>query len=174
MSNTFAPEPDEDPDKLSIASRSSPYDALNRQIVRLMQNDGRMSFRAIADLLNVSEGTVRNRVTWMKEAGVLTIVAVVDPTAIRYRSDAMLGIKVAPGKSPAQVADRLGKFDEVVYVLWVSGRYDLLVEVVFDTHEELTNFLAAHCYGESDIASTEVMTGLVMYKNQFLLKRNIE
>ncbi|MGE4250018.1 MAG: Lrp/AsnC family transcriptional regulator [Parvibaculaceae bacterium] len=174
MSNTFAPEPDEDPDKLSIASRSSPYDALNRQIVRLMQNDGRMSFRAIADLLNVSEGTVRNRVTWMKEAGVLTIVAVIDPTAIRYRADAMLGIKVAPGKSPAQVADRLGKFNGVVYVLWVSGRYDLLVEVVFDTHDELTNFLTTHCYREADIASTEVMTGLVMYKNQFLLKHNIE
>lgn len=173
MSNT-SPEPDDDVDKASVASRSSPYDALNRQIVRLLQDDGRMSFRAIAELLNVSEGTVRNRVSWMKEAGVLTIVAVVDPTAISYRSDAMLGLKIAPGTSPAQVAERLGRFNEVVYVLWVSGRYDLLVEVVFDSHDELTKFLATNCYGEPDIASTEVMMGLVMYKNQFLLKRNME
>jgi Lrp/AsnC family transcriptional regulator for asnA, asnC and gidA len=149
---------------------SSPYDALNQQIVRCLQKDGRMSFRAIAEMLEVSEGTVRNRVAWMKEAGVLNIVAVVDPTAIRYQSDAMLGIKVAPGRSPAEVAERLGKHDSVVYALWVSGRYDLLVEVVFDSHEALTKFLAAHCHSVADIASIEVMTSLAMYKNQFLLK----
>lgn len=162
---------DNDGDRLSILSRSSPYDALNQLIVKLLQSDGRMSFRAIADQLDVSEGTVRNRVSWMKEAGVLTIVAVVDPAAISYRADAMLGIKVAPGRSPAQVADRLGKFDQVVYALWVSGRYDLLVEVVFDSHEELTEFLTKNCYNEPDISSIEIMTGMVMYKNQFLLKR---
>lgn len=169
--NHHTPEPDNEADRLAILSRSSPYDALNQQIVKLLQSDGRMSFRAIAELLDVSEGTVRNRVAWMKEAGVLTIVAIIDPAAIQYRADAMLGIKVAPGRSPEQVAERLGKFNEVVYALWVSGRYDLLVEVVFDSHDELTKFLTTHCYNEPDISSIEIMTGMVMYKNQFLLKR---
>lgn len=175
MANAYSsPDLLDDADKQSIVSRSSPYDALNQQIVKHLQSDGRMSFRAIADLLEISEGTVRNRVAWMKEAGVLTIVAVVDPTAIQYRADAMLGIKVAPGRSPAQVAERLGAHTEVVYALWVSGRYDLLVEVVFDSHEDLTGFLTTHCYNESDILSIEIMTGLVMYKNQFLLKRDFK
>ena len=175
MTNSVsAPDTNEDFDKQGNANRASPYDTLNQQIVRHLQNDGRMSFRAIADLLNVSEGTVRNRVAWMKEAGVLTIIAVVDPTAIRYQADAMLGIKVAAGFSPAQVAERLGKYEEVVYALWVSGRYDLLIEVVFESHDDMTSFLTAHCYSEPDIASIEIMTGLVMYKNQFLLKREFE
>lgn len=172
MTNVVNSLDDEDADKQSGASRASPYDALNQQIIRHLQSDGRMSFRSIAEILDVSEGTVRNRVAWMKEAGVLTIVAVVDPTAMQYRTDAMLGIKVAPGWSPAKVAERLGVHPEVVYALWVSGRYDLLVEVVFNSYEDLTNFLTIHCYSELDISSIEIMTGLVMYKNQFLLKRD--
>ncbi|MFD0985718.1 Lrp/AsnC family transcriptional regulator [Methyloligella solikamskensis] len=151
--------------------RSSPHDALNRKIVQLLQADGRMSFREIAEQLDVSEGTIRNRVAWMREAGVMTIAAVVDPTVMQYTADAMLGIKVAPDATPAQVAERLGRHNEVVYVLWVSGRYDLLVEVVLNADEDLTGFLTEHCYDQSDIASVEVMTGLKMYKNQFLLKR---
>ena len=172
--STASSDENEDFEKQVSASLASPYDTLNQQIVKLLQSDGRMSFRAIAELLNVSEGTVRNRVAWMKNAGVLTIVAVVDPTAIRYQADAMLGIKVAAGFSPAQVAQRLGKRDEVVYALWVSGRYDLLIEVIFESHEEMTSFLTTHCYSEPDIASIEIMTGLVMYKNQFLLKRTFD
>lgn len=162
-----------DPER-PASPRSSPYDALNQRIVQLLQMDGRMSFREIADKLDVSEGTVRNRVSWMKEAGVLNIVAVVDPTAVQYTADAMLGIKVAPGHTPEEVAGRLGAHGEVVYVLWVSGRYDLLVELVLSGQDDLTSFLSSQCYNRSDIASIEVMTGLKMYKNQFLLKRFFE
>lgn len=165
-------DPEDEAEKFTSSSRSSPYDSLNQQIVRYLQSDGRMSFRAIAELMNVSEGTIRNRVAWMKEAGVLTIVAIVDPTVIQYKADAMLGIKVAPGYSPAQVGERLSRHTEVVYALWVSGRYDLLVEVMFDSHDEMTAFLSNSCYREPDIAAVEVMTSLVMYKNQFLLKRD--
>jgi len=153
-------------------SYASPYDSLNRQIVALLQQDGRTSFRTIAETLDVSEGTVRNRVNWMKQAGFLTIVAIVDPASISYRSDAMIGIKVAPGHTPAAVADRLGQCTNVVFISWVSGRFDLLVEVVSDTEDGLIEFMESFCYSDGGIASAEVMTGIKMFKNQFLLKRD--
>jgi len=154
------------------AALSSTSDQLNRAIVRLLQDDGRLPFKTIADRLEVSEGTVRNRVAWMKRAGMLRIVAVADPTAMDYRADAMLGVKVAPASTPAKVAERLAVHPEVVYILWVSGRYDLLVEIVSESDEDFLEFLSRHCFDQSDIASLEVMTGLAMYKNQFLLKQD--
>ena len=150
---------------------SSPTDQLNRAIIRLLQEDGRAPFKAIAEALGVSEGTVRNRVSWMKQSGMLRIVAIADPTAIDYKADAMLGLKVAAGCTPAKVAERLAAHAEVVYILWVSGRYDLLVEIVCESEEEFLKFLSEHCYDQADIGSAEVMTRLVMYKNQFLLKQ---
>ena len=109
----------------------------------------------------------------MREAGLLDIVAVVDPVGVDYETDAMLGLKTAPGVSPRQVADRLAAHPEVVYILWVSGRYDLLVEIVCESEADFLAFLSEHCFDQEDIASLEVMTGLAMYKNQFLLKQDI-
>ena len=156
-----------------VSPLSSPHDDLNQQIVRLLQDDGRAAYDVIGRKLGVSGGTVRNRVARMREAGMLRIVALVDPVAVDYESDAMLGIKTAPGVAPTEVAQRLDPYPAVVYVMWVSGRFDLLVEVVCDEESELAIFLNEHIHGQSDIAHVEVMTRLGMFKNQFLLKRHV-
>ncbi len=152
---------------------SSPFDDLNRRIIRLLQEDGRAAYDVIGHKLGVSGGTVRNRVARMREAGLLRIVAVVDPVAVDYESDAMLGIETAPGVAPADVARRLDPHQAVVYIMWVGGRFDLLVEVVCDEETELASFLAEHVHGQPDIAHVEVMTRIGMFKNQFLLKRHV-
>jgi Lrp/AsnC family transcriptional regulator for asnA, asnC and gidA len=160
-------------ERASDVPLSSPDDELNRSIVKMLQVDGRIPFKTIAERLGVSEGTIRNRVAWMKDANMLQIVAVTDPTSIKYKIDALLGIKVASKSTPATVAERLMPHPEVVYITWVSGRYDLLVELVSDSDEAFHRFVLEHCFGRSDIASIEVMTGLVMYKNQYLLKNHL-
>ena len=137
----------------------------------MLQNDGRLPYKDIAETLRVSEGTIRNRVQRMREAGMLNIVALVDPMAIKYQADAMLGLNVASPHTPRQVAERLSEFDEVVYVLWVSGRFDLLVEVVCDSTKKFQSFLEHHCFCSKDIDQFEIMAGIEMFKTQFLLKR---
>lgn len=151
---------------------SSPRDSLNRDIIRMLQQDGRTPYAEIATALDVSEGTIRNRVNGMKKSGMLRIVAIADPTAVEYRTEAMLGIKVAAGATPEAVAMRLSVCPEVVYVLWVAGRYDLLIEVVGDDRDQFLSFLEHDIHDQPDIASVETMTGLKNFKNQFLLKRN--
>jgi Lrp/AsnC family transcriptional regulator for asnA, asnC and gidA len=153
-------------------SKASLDDRLNRAIIDFLQRDGRMAFSEIAQELNVSEGTIRNRVNRMKQAGMLTIAAIVDPVTAEYQTDAMLGLKVASGHTPRDVATRLSVLNDVVYILWVSGRYDLLVEVVGDDKDSLFGFLEEQIHSQPDIASVETMMGLKNFKNQFLLKRN--
>lgn len=153
---------------------ASTEDDLNRAIIRLLQQDGRAPYKDIARALNVSEGTIRNRVQSMKQSGALKIVALTDPMAIRYQADAMIGIKVANPSTPREVAQRLAELGEVVYVLWVSGRYDLLIEVVCESSGAFQQFLERHCFGHDDIDQIEIMSGIEMFKNQFLLKRQTQ
>ena len=152
--------------------RSSREDKLNRSIIAMLQRDGRMAFSDIAQELGVSEGTIRNRVNNMKQAGMLRIVAIADPVAAEYKSDAMLGLKVASGHTVEAVSERLAASPDVVYILWVSGRYDLLVEIVSNDRNGFLDFLDKEIHGQPDIASSETMAGLKNFKNQFLLKRN--
>ena len=154
------------------SDKSSPDDKLNHAIISMLQRDGRMAFSEIAQKLEVSEGTIRNRVNAMKDAGMLRIVAMADPVAAEYKTDAMLGLRIATGHTPSAVAERLSKLPDVVYILWVSGRFDLLVELVSDDRVGFLNFLDAEIHGQVDIASCETMSGLKNFKNQFLLKRD--
>jgi Lrp/AsnC family transcriptional regulator for asnA, asnC and gidA len=144
---------------------AAPFDNLNRAIIGMLQEDGRLAFSEIARKLAVSEGTVRNRVGRLMESKVLRIIGVADPLALGYNAYAMLGLKLAPGCDPSKTAGHFRDRPEVTYVLFVAARFDLLVEVICESHDDLRRFLLEHCYGHPDIASVEPMMGLAMYKN---------
>ncbi|QIE45232.1 AsnC family transcriptional regulator [Pseudohalocynthiibacter aestuariivivens] len=157
--------------KLSQESANLLDDTLNASIIRMLRADGRASFSEIAQSLGVSEGTIRNRVNGMKSAGVLRITAVTDVSAAEYRTEAMLGVKLHAGVSPDVVAKSLSELDDVVYVAWVSGRFDLLVEVITSgSQHSYVDVLTKSIYGREGIDSIEIMTSLKNFKNQFLLK----
>ncbi|MGI9394607.1 MAG: Lrp/AsnC family transcriptional regulator [Boseongicola sp.] len=159
-------------DDRSLVGIRSPDDDLNKQIIHILEADGREPFSEIAQKLGVSEGTIRNRVGALRENNMLRIVALTDPVATNYQTDAMIGLKVAPGATPSKVAARLELDSRVVFILWVAGRFDLMVEIVSDDEDALKDFLETQVYSAADIADAEVMLGLKNFKNQFLLKRN--
>ena len=147
-------------------------DELNRRIIAILETDGRTPFSEIAQALNVSEGTIRNRVNALRDNNMLRIVAVADPVVQDYRTDALLGLKVASGVSPAQVAARVQDDPRVVFSLWVAGRFDLVLEIVSDDADALQRFLEDEIHSATDISDVEVLLGMRNFKNQFLLKRD--
>ena len=150
----------------------SPSDELNSKIIAILEEDGRKACSEIAQTLGVSEGTVRNRVSALREANMLRIVAIADPVAREYKTDAILGVKVAPGVAPAAVANRFQDDPRVVFALWVAGSFDLILEIVSDDTDALQRFLEDEIHSATDIAHVDVMLGMKNFKNQFLLKRN--
>jgi Lrp/AsnC family transcriptional regulator for asnA, asnC and gidA len=148
------------PDRRSIGT-----DPLNRKIIKRLQEDGRTPYSTIARDLGTSEGTVRNRVNQMIRARVLKIIAVADPIALGYEGYALIALTLGPGADPRTVSQRFENRDEVTYVLFAAGRFDLLIEVICDDHAQLREFLLEHCYGQPDIASVEPMMALAMYKS---------
>ncbi len=152
--------------QLPGARSATVVDPLNRAIVGLLQDDGRMSYSAIARHIGISEGAVRNRVNRMIEDKVFKVMAVADPVKLGYSAYAMIAMKLSPGANPEAIAKDFRRFSEVVYVMFTAGQYDLLVEVLFKTQAELRGFLVAHCYARPEISSVEPMLPLAMYKYQ--------
>ena len=72
---------------------------LNRKIITLLQQDGRMAYSAIAAQLGVSEGTIRNRVRQLLDDNVITIQAEALPYAMGYNFNALTFIKVAAART---------------------------------------------------------------------------
>jgi Lrp/AsnC family transcriptional regulator for asnA, asnC and gidA len=69
-------------------------DELDLAILASLQTNGRRPFTDIALELEVSEGTVRNRVAKLLEDKVLHIVRLVDPNSLGINAPAIIGVSI--------------------------------------------------------------------------------
>ncbi len=165
VSNLTVHEDEEDDRSGALSRRALGADALNRKIIAMLQQDGRTPFSTIARALGTSEGTVRYRVNQMTEANVLKIIGVADPVALGNEGYALIALKLGAGADPREVCRHFESCEEVTFVLFAAGQYDIVVEVICETHRELRNFLLEHCYNRPDVAAVEPMLALALYKN---------
>lgn len=131
-------------------------DQLDRGIIRLLRHDGRKSNAQMARELKSSQPTIRNRIARMTEGGVIKVAAILNPQAHGYECDVLLGIRCKPG-SAEEIAESVSRRHYVLYVGYVSGGYDLLVDVLFHSDRELYDFLQRELYTHPGIVSVDVM-----------------
>jgi Lrp/AsnC family transcriptional regulator for asnA, asnC and gidA len=115
-------------------------DTLDRSIVDLLQEDGRMPYTHIAQSLGVTEGTVRNRVAKLLDEKAIQIIGVLDPHRMGYNAPAIIGVLIQPPHLEA-AAETIAAMPEVSYLIMVTGENDLLVEVFCRDREHLAAFI---------------------------------
>jgi Lrp/AsnC family transcriptional regulator, regulator for asnA, asnC and gidA len=145
---------------------SAPLDKLDVSIVQLLHKDGRMAFTEIAKQVGVSEATIRNRVQRLTSSGAITIQAYLNPNKLGFRSIALIELKLINLDRAQAIAAELVAQDSVSYVAFVAGSYDLFIEVTYDTHEGLLDFLAALRL-KPGISNCETAIVLKLLKTQY-------
>jgi Lrp/AsnC family transcriptional regulator, regulator for asnA, asnC and gidA len=138
-------------------------DTLDRQLIASLKLDGRMSYAELAGRLGVSEGTARNRLARLVEAGTVRILPIVDQTTLGYRLNAWIGVRCQPGAF-RRVAEELAGCHAVRYVGACTGAYDVICEAVFLSQEEMLQFLESELPTVGGITSTETSIVLEMAK----------
>ncbi len=138
-------------------------DQIDRQIIAALQKDGREAFAQIAERLNVSPGMIRTRYNRLVELGVLRVVAITNPLRMGYSTMALIGIKAEGGRL-MEVANRVAALDEVIYLIVVSGAYDIIAEVVCRDQDDLLQFLTGRLYKIEGIRETESFMHLKIMK----------
>src|SRR5688500_8319266 len=123
-----------------ISNFSSQTDEIDLQIIDALRKDGRVAFSQIAEQLNVSPGMIRLRYNRLVEQGYLKVVAITNPLRMGFKTMAMIGIR-ADGSKLLEVAEKVSKLDEVIYMVIASGRFDIFAEVVCRDHEHLLSFI---------------------------------
>jgi len=144
-------------------SPSGQLDEIDRQIIAILQQDGRAPFAEIAQELKVSAGMVRVRYNRLVEKGVLRVMAITNPLRVGYPTMALIGIKV-DGKHLLEVADRIAALDEVIYLIVVSGAYDIIAEIVCRDQNHLLQFLTERLYKIEGVRESESFMHLKIVK----------
>ena len=140
-------------------------DDVAKAIIEQLQQDGRRSYAAIGKVVGLSEAAVRQRVQRLIETGVMQIVAVTDPLQLGFARQAMVGIKVSGPLHP--VSDALAELEEVDYVVVTAGAYDLLVEVVCESDDDLLELISDRIRAVPGVVGTETFMYLRLAKQTY-------
>jgi Lrp/AsnC family transcriptional regulator, regulator for asnA, asnC and gidA len=119
-------------------AKSLELDELDRRILHALRFDGRLSNAEVARQVEVSEGTVRRRISALRAAHVLNVVAITDPRAAGYLH-ALVGIR-ADGDAVLEIAHELVERPEVPYVALSMGSFDIWVGALFPSTDAWLEF----------------------------------
>ena len=135
-------------------------DELNISIIRHLQ-EGRKSYKVIAEDLGVSENTIRSRVSKLEEEGVIDIVGLVDPEAIPLHRVVMVGVKLST-MDLVKKGEAFSRIRGVVSVSVVTGRFDLILVVLLKEGFGLLEFYTEEVSRLDGVQSVETF---VVYKS---------
>jgi Lrp/AsnC family transcriptional regulator for asnA, asnC and gidA len=123
-------------------------DSLDQQIIRVLQSNGRMSNVDIAREVGVTEATVRKRLDRLLGEGIVRTTACLDLTRVGLGTGALIALQVDLARI-GRIAEQLANLPQVRSVSYTAGEYDLFLEAVFASDQDLLHFLT------SDIAAIQ-------------------
>ncbi|MEM1581119.1 MAG: Lrp/AsnC family transcriptional regulator [Candidatus Bathyarchaeia archaeon] len=120
---------------------SSEIDDVDKEIIRKLQSDARISFRKIAENLNVSEATIFIRVKKLLKKGIIKgFTAIVSPEMLGKNITAFILINADP-KKLHNVLEALSKIDDIYEVYDVTGTYYAIAKVRTENQIKLAKII---------------------------------
>ncbi|MDB3871594.1 Lrp/AsnC family transcriptional regulator [Euryarchaeota archaeon] len=102
-------------------------DEIDRKIIRVLEKDARTSLRKISELVDVSLGTVSNRVKKMERNGVIIGYSVIlNPDEIGWELNVVIGLRIQKGRL-IEIQEKIAKDSRVHGVYDVTGDFDSMV-----------------------------------------------
>jgi DNA-binding Lrp family transcriptional regulator len=147
--------------------RSAPagLDPLDRALVAELEHDGRASFREIGERLGVSERAVSARFAELSERDAVRVIAVGNPHVLGFRGLAWIGLTLEDGADLDEVTAALAGVPQLSYLVSVSGRFDLMGELVCRDRDHLLATLSERVGRVGGIESLETFYYLrLMYR----------
>ena len=139
---------------------------LKKEVLQLLHDNARISDNEIAERLNITAEQAGEIVESLENEGLIMGYRALVNTEFMKENEvrAIIEVEVQPERDGGfdRVAKALSKFDDVVSVFLVSGRYDVRLEVVGESLQEVATFVS------SKLAP---MTGIKATATHFLLKK---
>lgn len=118
----------------------STLDAVDGQLVKLLEQNAWQSSETLAKQINVSSATIRRRLRRLIQSGVLRAVAIADVSKVGTPLTALIALNIAHESLDSVMREMTG-LSEVKWVASTTGRFDILALTRFRSTEELFEFI---------------------------------
>lgn len=149
------------------ATSTRRLDELDRRIIDVLRRDGRRSVTSVAQDVGVTKQTVAKRLDRLLESETIRITALVDPVALGFPLFWSIGVRVRPDARD-RVAERLAAMDQIAWVAWCTGGFDIMLEAFLADTVDVFEFLNERLGGMPDIIATRESLVLRSAKYDYL------
>lgn len=133
-------------------------DDIDRKIIRFLQIDARTPYTDIASKLNVSHGTIHQRVERMQRLGVIKRMTIdIDSSKVGYPIQTIIGVTLHKPSEYKNILKKLENCPEVTEAYYTTGGYTFMIQVYCTSISHLHKFLTETLQKIDLVSSTETM-----------------
>jgi Lrp/AsnC family transcriptional regulator, regulator for asnA, asnC and gidA len=141
-------------------------DATDREIIKQLQIDGRVSNTKMAKGLGISEATVRTRLNRLIKEKYIQIVAVSNPLKLGFETVGVMKIDVDITKID-HVTEELTKLKPIWFIVHATGGSDIYTEFVTKSPEDLNDLIFNQIYKIDGVIRTNTSMILKYVKRRY-------
>ena len=142
--------------------------ALEKDILKLLTEDARLTSKKLAAMLSADEELVKNTITDLEKKGIIVRYSAIvnSEKAEDALVEALIEVKVTPKKKEGfdGIAKQIAAFPEVKAVYLMSGAYDLAVFIEDRTLQQVSRFVSERISTFDGVISTATHFILKKYK----------
>lgn len=142
--------------------------SLSEQILKVLENNSRLTNQEIAIMLGVSEEKVHMKIADLESTHIIFgYHTLIDWDKVGYEDvTAFVELRVTPqgGDGYQKLAEKIKEFSQVVTLYLMSGAYDFLVMVRGKNLKEISLFVSGKLASIEEVQSTTTHFTLTKYK----------
>ncbi len=142
-------------------------DDVELEILKMLQEDGRLSYADIAKKLKIPQSTVRFKVNKLTREGYIKkFIAILDPIKLGYPIIMIMLLRTDPRKFN-NIFNRISEIKEIHHMFQITGKYDIIA--IFHARDmEHVGELSNRIKSLEGILDSEVLlaTGRLLIKNE--------
>jgi len=110
-------------------------DSTDKKILEILKEDSRTPYTDIAEDLDVSEGTIRNRIKKLEEN------EVIEKYTVRVDKKEQIAIVMAKVSTDTDFSSLFSELPEDIELFEVAGSYDIIIKFSRDSNEEINKVI---------------------------------
>jgi Lrp/AsnC family transcriptional regulator for asnA, asnC and gidA len=142
-------------------SESIRIDSIDRRILRLLSEKGRISFLEVARECGMSGAAIHQRVAKLEQHGIITGYSVkLSPENLGFSTCAYVGVFLEKAIMYHAVVGELSKISEIVECHYTTGNYAIFLKVYCKNNQHLMEVLNGQIQTIPGVSSTETFISL--------------
>jgi len=126
---------------VSVSLTNGNIDNVDKQILELLQEDGKMTIREVAEKTEMSQTAIRTRIQKLEENLIKKYMAIIDCRLLGYREMVLASLRVNSRRPLEQIKEEIERMNQIKYAYIITGDYPIFIMAKCLDHTDSMNLI---------------------------------